>query len=286
MQPDPPRTRAVDGRVLKNTGFLAVSHVVTTLTGFCLSVLLARALGDAGVGRFAIVTTIAGALAIVADLPGPLLPLSAFAACMAATVLVLFLGSARSAMDLTSLLLGGIAVNAIAGAGTGLVIFLSDDAQLRALNFFTLGSLGGATWSGLWVSVPLIALPVLVMPWLASSVNALMLGEAEAGHLGVHVGRTKLVVVCVVAAGVGACVAVSGLIGFVGLAVPHLVRLVAGPDNRVVLPASALVGSALLVLADTLARTIATPAELPIGILTTLLGGPFFVWLLLRRRTV
>ena len=223
------------------------------------------------------------ALALVLELPDVMLPICAFGMCLVATFAVMGLGGARGSLDTTSLLLAGIAINAIAGAGTGLLIFLSDESQLRALSFFTLGSLGGATWMGMAPAIVFIAAPIATVAWMPDRVNALMLGEAEAGHLGVDVTWLKRSIVMVVAAGVGASVAVSGVIGFVGLAVPHLVRLVAGPDNRIVLPASALLGAGLLVGADTISRTLVAPAELPIGILTTLLGGPFFIWLLMRR---
>ncbi len=212
------------------------------------------------------------------------LPLTAFVGGAGATLVVMRIATSRGQTDTASLLLAGIAVNAVASAGTGLMIYLSDEAQLRTLTFFNLGSLGGATWDALWVAGPLALVPVLGGLHLAGPLDAMLLGESEARHLGVPVERIKVVLVALVCLGVGACVAVSGTIGFVGLAVPHLVRLIAGPSHRIVLPASALLGAALLVGADTLARTIVAPAELPIGILTTLLGGPFFLWLLVRAR--
>lgn len=227
--------------------------------------------------------SVGAALAIVFLGAGSLaLPLAAFAGGLIATALTLQLGTRHGRTDTASLLLAGIAINAIAGAATGLLVYLSDEAQLRTLTFFTLGSLGGATWSQLTMALPLSLVPLVALPWLAGPLNALLLGESEARHLGVDVQRLKWVLVTAVCVGVGACVAVSGTIGFVGLAVPHLVRLMLGPDHRGLLPASALLGAALLVVADTLARTVVAPAELPIGILTTLLGGPFFLWLLLR----
>ncbi|MEZ4317224.1 MAG: iron ABC transporter permease [Myxococcota bacterium] len=212
------------------------------------------------------------------------LPLAAFAGGLLATGTVLWIATREGRTDTASLLLAGIAVNAVAGAATGLLVYLSDEAQLRTLVFFTLGSLGGAAWDSLVVAVPLAMVPVLGAPWLARSLDALLLGEPEARHLGVDVQRTKAVLVGLVCVGVGACVAVSGTIGFVGLAVPHLVRMVFGPGHRTLVVGSALVGAALLVGADTVSRTVVAPAELPIGILTTLLGGPFFLALLHRAR--
>jgi iron complex transport system permease protein len=212
------------------------------------------------------------------------LPVTAFLGGAIATAVVLRIGTWRGRTDTASLLLAGIAINAVAGAGTGLLVYLSDEAQLRTLTFFTLGSLASATWDRLVLVVPLALVPVVAAPWLARPLDALLLGESEARHLGVDVQRVKRILVAVVCVGVGACVAVSGIIGFVGLAVPHLVRLLLGPSHRHLLLGSALLGAGLLVGADTLARTMVAPAELPIGILTTLLGGPFFLGLLIRAR--
>lgn len=229
--------------------------------------------------------SVGAALAIVLlGTAGALLPVCAFLGGAVATLAALRIGTVRGRTDTASLLLAGIAINAVAGAATGLLVYLSDEAQLRTLTFFSLGSLGGANWSDLTVALPLAAVPVLAIPWLRGPLNALLLGEDEARHLGVDVQRVKALLVAVVCIGVGACVAVSGVIGFVGLAVPHLVRLAVGPNHELVLPGSALLGAGLLVAADTAARTVVAPAELPIGILTTLLGGPFFLWLLLRAR--
>ena len=122
------------------------------------------------------------------------------------------------------------------------------------------------------------------MPFLARGLNALALGEATAGHLGVPVQRLKYVAIVCVSAAVGASVAVSGGIGFIGIVVPHLLRLLIGPDNRYLLPASALLGAATLLMADAVSRTVVSPAELPIGIVTASVGGPFFLWILLRKR--
>jgi iron complex transport system permease protein len=154
---------------------------------------------------------------------------------------------------------------------------------LRDLTFWTLGSLGGASWQTLAVVAPLVGIVLAASPYLARSLNALLLGEAEARHLGVRVERVKRLTIGLAALAVGAATAVAGLIGFVGLVVPHLVRLALGPDHRILLPASAVGGALLLVAADVLARVIAAPAEVPIGILTALGGAPFFLALLRTR---
>ncbi|MFW6292069.1 MAG: FecCD family ABC transporter permease [Spirochaetota bacterium] len=211
-------------------------------------------------------------------------PIAAFLGSLVATALVYVLATRDRRTDVATLLLAGIAVNALAGAGNGLFTFLADDAQLRDITFWTLGSLGGLTWRALAVSAPVMIVGILVLPRLARELNALLLGEREAAHIGTNVQLVKVVSVALVAAGVGASVSVSGIIGFIGLVAPHLVRLSIGPDYRTLLPGSAVLGAILLLLADLVARTIVAPAELPIGIVTALVGAPFFIWLLLRNR--
>jgi len=182
-----------------------------------------------------------------------------------------------------TLLLAGIALGALAAAATGVLITLADDSQLRDLTFWSMGSLAGATWSKLLAILPLIGGVLLLAPRLGRGLNALALGEAQAAHLGVEVQRLKRLTVLATALATGAAVAVSGGIGFVGIVVPHLLRLAAGPDHRRLLPQSALLGAMLLVLADLVSRQIVAPAELPIGILTALMGAPVFLWILLRQ---
>lgn len=216
---------------------------------------------------------------------GPLqIPIAAAAGGLLATWLVYVLATREGVTDTATLLLAGIAINAIGGALLGLLIFIADDAQLRSSTLWLMGSLGAAKWSHL----PLVLIPILAAGYLLSrdavTLNALALGEREAGQVGVDVKRVRKRVVVLSAILVGAATAFSGVIGFVGLVVPHLMRLASGPDHRVVLPGAALLGAALLVLADLGARTLGAPAELPIGVLTSLVGGPFFLSLLLRRR--
>jgi iron complex transport system permease protein len=213
------------------------------------------------------------------------LPLAAFGGGLVATFLVYRIASRDGRTDVATMLLAGVAVNAIAAAGIGFMVFLSDDQQLRDLNYWLLGSLGGITWSSLTYGAPLIAFGALALPFFARQLNALLLGEVEAVHLGFRVERSKRLIVVLAALVTGVAVALSGVIGFVGLVVPHLVRLLTGPDHRLLLPLSVLLGASLLLIADLFARTLVLPAELPIGILTACIGGPFFIWLLLRRRS-
>lgn len=225
-------------------------------------------------------------------LPAPLLELlrvigvpgAAFVGSALATTLALGLGRDGRRTDVAELLLVGVAVNAVCGAGLGLIIALAQEAQLRSLSAWMLGGLGGATAPLLAVTLPLCLMAAAAPVLLAPSLNALALGEPAAAQLGVAVERVKRAGVGLAALGVGASVAAAGMIGFVGLVVPHLVRLALGPDHRQALPASALLGSALLVGADLAARLLIAPVELPVGVLTTLMGGPLFLSLLLRAR--
>jgi iron complex transport system permease protein len=212
------------------------------------------------------------------------LPAVAFAGALAATFLVYRFASRDGETSVATMLLAGIGVAAIANAGIGILIFVSDDDQLRTLNFWLLGSLAGGGWTLVLPVLAFLAIPLVLLPRYAAGLNAFALGEAEAGHLGYDVERLKHRLIVLSALAAGASVAVAGIIGFVGLVVPHLVRLALGADHRLLMPASALLGGSLLVAADILARTLVVPAELPIGIVTSLAGGPVFLWLLLRRR--
>lgn len=187
---------------------------------------------------------------------------------------------------MATMLLAGIALGALAGAATGVLVYVANDAQLRDLTFWGMGSLAGANWTKILASGPIILAALIAAGFLGKGLNALTLGEATASHLGVPVQRLKHIVILAVAGATGASVAVSGGIGFVGIVVPHLLRLVIGPDHRFLLPASALLGASFLLLADAVSRVIVAPAELPIGIVTAAVGGPFFLWILLRKRTV
>jgi iron complex transport system permease protein len=212
------------------------------------------------------------------------IPAGAFLGSLVAVFGIHRLASVGGTTDIITLLLAGIAINALVGALLGLATFMADDAQLRSLAFWTLGSLGIASWPTLACIAPLCLLLLLCAPACSGGLNALALGEAEAGHLGYRVERLKRGILVLVAGGVGAAVAFTGIIGFVGLVIPHLVRLWAGPGHRTLVPASALAGAGLLVLADAASRTLLAPAELPIGILTSGIGAPCFLWMLMRNR--
>lgn len=214
------------------------------------------------------------------------LPVSAFLGGLATTLLLYGIATRRGRTSVATMLLAGIALGALAGSATGLLVFMSDDRQLRDFTFWSLGSLAGATWEKVAIASAFLIAVAAVAPRLARGLDALLLGEAEARHLGIETQRLKRLAVFAVAASVGAAVAVAGPIGFIGIVVPHLLRLVIGPRHGGLVPACALGGAVLLVGADMIARTIVAPAELPIGIVTALIGAPFFLWLLLRQRAL
>ena len=241
----------------------------------------------AGLGAVAVIVLGTSALAPFTALLGPAaLPLAAFCGGLAATLILYRVATRQGRTSVATMLLAGIALAALAMALTGLLVFVADDRQLRDLTFWQLGSLAGATWQKLAAAAAVILPALAAMPFLARGLNALALGEATAAHLGVPVQRLKYAAIVTVSAAVGAAVAISGGIGFVGIVVPHVLRLAIGPDNRYLLPGSALLGAALLLLADAFSRTVVAPAELPIGIVTAAIGGPFFLWILLRRRGI
>lgn len=219
---------------------------------------------------------------LVGAVPFALLPGAAFAGGLASTLALRAIATRDGRTSIATMLLAGIALGAAAGAATGALSFISDDRQLRDLTFWALGSLGGASWGKLMAAAPLIGGALGITPWLARGLNALMLGEAEAFHLGLAVERIKTACVVAVALMVGTAVAVAGAIGFVGIVVPHTLRLIVGPDHRLLLPLSAGLGAVFVVGADLVARLAVAPAELPIGIVTAAIGAPFLLWLLPR----
>lgn len=212
------------------------------------------------------------------------LPAAAMAAGLATAVIVFKMATHGRNTDVATLLLAGIALNALAAAITGLCVFASDDQALRDLSFWTLGSFSGASFRVLGIVLALSAVPAGLIFASRGVLNALALGESEAFYLGVDVERAKRRLLVSIAILTSVSVAFCGVIAFVGLVAPHLVRLMLGPDHRVLLPSAAVLGATLLTVADLIARTIVVPAELPVGIVTSLVGAPFFMWLLSRRR--
>jgi len=212
-----------------------------------------------------------------------LVSLGAFAGGMAAVCLVYLLSNSGSGTSVATMLLAGIGISALAGSGTSLFEFYADNDMLRRISLWRMGGLDGADYQRLGYATMVLLVLGCVFPRYSTALNALLLGESEARHLGLNVKRMKRVIIVLVAAGMGVSVAVSGAIGFVGLIVPHVMRMIVGPDHRHLLPLSALAGACLLVLADCLARLLLSPSELPVGVITALVGAPVFVALLRHR---
>lgn len=214
----------------------------------------------------------------------PAIVVGAFVGGLLATSIVYRLATSVTGTSVATMLLAGIAITALSGAITSLFSFFADNEMLRRISLWQMGNLDGADWPRA-LSMGLVAIPlILVLPREGQALNAMLLGESEARHLGVDVETMKRRLILLTALGVGVAVAVSGVVAFVGLIVPHLVRLMIGPDHRYLIPGSAILGAVLLLLADTAARTLMSPAELPTGVITALLGAPFFVGLLLQQR--
>ncbi|UTW03512.1 iron ABC transporter permease [Amphritea atlantica] len=267
-----------------------LAGALLAITGAAAQSLFRNPLADPGlIGISAGAALCAGVMMVLLGssvylLGGLMLPLAAFAGGVLTTLLVARLSVTLQGVSVTNMLLCGIAINAIALAGLGGLKYLAADQQLRQLSFWLLGSLSHSRWQDLLVLLA-AAVPVLwLLPRYGQKLNILLLGEQQAGLLGLDVVRCKRVMILLIALGVGAVVALTGIIGFVGLVVPHLVRLLTGPDNRRLLPLSGLLGAVLLTVADIVSRLLVSPAELPVGIVTALVGGPFFLLLLTRRK--
>ena len=213
------------------------------------------------------------------------LPVFAFVGAMAAAFLVYGIAAVGGRFSMATLLLAGVAVNAFLGAiVSAIIIILPDNEALREILFWLAGGLDSRSWEHVRIATPLIVASTAVLLLMSRDLNLLMLGDDEARSMGVRVGATRIALLAAAALATGAAVAVSGTIAFVGLVIPHILRLVLGPDNRVLIPLSALAGAVFVILADTVARTIIEPAEFRVGILTAFVGAPFFILLLIKNK--
>jgi len=212
------------------------------------------------------------------------LSIAAFSGACITAMLVYRLSRSKGKTVITTLLLSGIAINALAGSFTGLLTYVATDEQLRSITFWSLGSLGGASWNTVTWLLPFVFVPVIGLPFLSKSLNAIALGESQALHMGINVVVVRRLIIILSTIAVGASVAVAGMIGFIGLIIPHILRMLFTADHRLVIPGSALLGAALLTIADLIARTMVAPAELPIGILTAMIGTPVFIYIIISER--
>mgnify|MGYP000069993158 FL=1 len=238
----------------------------------------------ASVGASLMIVTAGGFIQGGALVGLSLVSIGAFVGGFTATLLVYRLATSGMGTSVTTMLLAGIAIGALAGALNSLLSYFSDNDMLRQISLWQMGNLSGASWLKVTIMGAVAVLLMGLFPRDSRALNALLLGESEARHLGINVQRVKRRLIVLTALGVGVSVAVAGLVGFVGLIMPHIIRLMIGPDHRWLIPASGLAGATLLVVADSLARVVVIPAELPTGILTAILGAPFFVALLLQQR--
>lgn len=209
--------------------------------------------------------------------------IAAFAGSLSICILI-YLYSLNEQCNLAKMILLGVAINAIIGSILGGLSYISDESQLRQLSLWSMGHLGKGSWDLVIVSISLILPTLLCVIKLAHHLNILQLGDEDAHYLGINVERTKRYLLLLSAVLIGTSVAVSGIIAFVGLVVPHMIRLQVGANHKWLIPGSALGGACLLLLADTLARTLVAPTEIPVGLLTSLIGGPYFLWLILRHK--
>jgi len=232
----------------------------------------------AGLGAMIAIVVTAGATAARFGV----VPLAAFIGSGLTMLLVVRLASTRGRLDPTSLLLAGVAVSYTLAALTAFVMVYARE-QMAAIVYWMMGGLSAASWGYVVMIVPMFLLGIAYPLLSTRELNIMLLGDDRAGELGVNVERFKLGVLAAASLLTAAAVSVSGLIGFVGLMTPHIVRLILGPDHRLLLPASILGGATLMVVADLIARTVLAPVEIPVGIVTAVFGGPFFIWLLVRR---
>lgn len=259
------------------------------LSGGVMQAVFRNPLADPGLVGVSAGSALGAGVAIVLssfwiDSVGFLLPLFAFIFGLLAMAVVYGIAKQGRHTQVATLLLAGVALSAFCTALNALMIYLSDDQQLRALSFWQLGSFGGVSWSQVWTTCVVVVPATLLLTSKAQAFNVLLLGESQARHLGIEVERLKVLSLVLVSLIVSVSVAMVGVIGFVGLVIPHIIRLMFGADHRLLLPASFVLGAWFLLMADSVARTLIFPAELPIGILTALLGCPFFIYLLIQHR--
>lgn len=211
-------------------------------------------------------------------------PLAAFGGGLLTTLLVYKLAQSSHGTSVLILLLAGVAIAAFAGAVIGFLQYIANEEKLRDLTLWGMGTLNGATFKTVALASATFVVLYMLTYKHAGQLNALLVGEPEARHLGIDVETLKLRLIVMTALGVGVAVAATGVIGFLGLVVPHLIRMLTGPDHKILLPLSALLGAALLLLADVASRLVLAPSELPVGLMTAVFGAPFFTFLLIQQR--
>ena len=270
-------------------GFVGAS---LSITGACLQGLFRNPLADpgligvsAGAALGATISIVIGSEFFLSDsFSSYIIPFFAILGSALVIIILFVITNGFKNSAITYMLLAGIAINSLAGVGIGILTYISDDTELRSLTFWTMGSFGGVRWT---LILPTIVLMFIVMLWtfrFARKLDLIQLGEIEAYRLGVNIKKLKFNIITSSAIMVGLGVSLSGMIGFVGLVVPHIVRLIGGVNHNYLLPASALFGAFLMIFADMISRVIIQPAELPVGLITSAIGSPFFLWLIFKIR--
>lgn len=264
--------------------FACLNGAALAVTGATMQALFRNPLAEPGLVGISSGAALGAVIAIVLTSGGFLMTSSAaFIGSLLATLLAYHMG--KRFYGVSGLLLSGIAINTIAGSTIGLLTTIADDNQLRDLTFWSMGSLAGGSWQTLILMAPLVLTLMVLLCSQWKVMNGLLLGEREASHLGFQITVTRRRLIVLTALIVGPLVAITGGIGFLGLVVPHLMRMIIGANHRYLLPACAIAGALILTMADLLARIVITPAELPIGLVTSLIGGPFFLWMLVKVRS-
>lgn len=293
-QPPAGHSVIMDIRLPRVAGAIAIGALLS-LAGVILQSLLRNHLADGSVVGTSSGAMLFTAAFIVLPVKIPMTQMAqwisqafvSFAGAMTITWLILRLNSGRKKMTGSGLVLTGIAIGALASAVTGFFIFISSESQLRTLTFWSLGSLGGLNHSIVILLWIILALVLYIVLKYAHDLNRMALGDDEARLLGIDTQRLKKILMITASVAIGVSVSFTGIIGFIGLVVPHLARLLTGFNHTKVILLSAVIGALLLLLSDTVARTIVLPSELPIGIVTSLIGVPFFISLILKsRRTI
>jgi len=273
--------------------FGALAGAGLALGGVCMQTLFRNPLADPGLMGLSSGAALAAAAVTLFSSAAPTLlahplsmPLSAFIGGLAITSLVYRISHQSGKVRVDAMLLMGIAMNALCGALIGLLLVMADDAQLRNITFWSFGSLGRADLKSTALLGGIMLLPVWGIWRIRDAMNVLLIGEADAASMGVQVEKLKFCLVTLSCLMVGLVVAMAGLIGFVGLVIPHIARILFGVSHQSLVPSSVLLGAIFLPLVDIFCRTAVAPSELPIGMMTALLGTPFFIFLLLRTRSV
>lgn len=268
----------------------AVVGAILALSGAAMQGLFRNPLADpsligvtAGASLGAAIVIVVAGLNVSSEFQLTLISTGAFAGGLLAVIVVYRLATSPNGTSVATMLLAGIAITALAGALGGLLEFQASNDMLRRISLWKMGAIDSASYARLGLASGICLLLATTIPRFAHALDAMLLGESEARHLGIDTDKVKRLLVVLVALGVGVCVALAGTIAFVGLVVPHLVRLLIGPAHKGLLPASALAGALLLILADMISRTMLAPAEVPVGIITAILGVPFFIVLLRQR---